>query len=198
MGPHPRTSEAVDGPSARRVRCMIESSGAAGLRWLFLLILFGGVLAIHEITETDGKVSSPGAIARLLSPDPPERPQWGYVHPPEPPPAPAPAAKPAEPAPEPTAAPPTPVPDRFQVAKTDGLGLAFYAAPRREARLRRGLAEGAQVTVLERVGTDWARVRADDGQEGWVGAAYLLPAAASCSDGAPARRSSPSAVCLGY
>ena len=161
----------------------IQSNHGPALAWLFLLLLLGGVLAAYEITETAGAaVSSPGLITRLLARSTPERPQPGSAAPGAAQRGATEVAAPAlptaaEPTPQPTAAPtPTRAPDRFRVANTDGAGLAFYSAPQREARLQRGLAEGAPVTALERVGTGWARVRADDGQEGWVGANYLVPA----------------------
>ena len=47
------------------------------------------------------------------------------------------------------------------------------ASPRADDRTPRGLMEGSWVTLLERRGSDWARVRSDDGQEGWVPARYL-------------------------
>ena len=166
----------------------IPASHSSWLAWLFLLLLLGGVLVVYEIAETAGaSASRPGVITRLLARATPERPQLGFVAPAAvqrgaaaatAAPLPA-AAEPTavEPTPQPTVAPtPTRPPDRFRVANTDGLGLVFHSAPQREARLQRSLAEGASVTVLERVGTGWARVRADDGQEGWVGANYLVPA----------------------
>ena len=42
-------------------------------------------------------------------------------------------------------------------------------------RSRAGLMDGAAVTVVERSGSDWVRVRAANGQEGWVPARYLVP-----------------------
>jgi hypothetical protein len=156
-----------------------RNGDAAGLAWLFLLLLVGGVLSARAITQTARvDASSHASIASLFAgAHQSERPRLGYVRAAEAAPAPT-APAPAEaPTVASTAAPaPTPAPDRFRVAGTDGVGLAFYAAPRRDARLQRGLVEGAAVTVLERVGDAWARVRADDGQEGWVGATYLKPA----------------------
>jgi len=35
--------------------------------------------------------------------------------------------------------------------------------------------DGDWVTVLERRGADWARVRGDNGEDGWVPARYLGP-----------------------
>jgi SH3-like domain-containing protein len=65
--------------------------------------------------------------------------------------------------------------ERLRVANTGGSGVALRASPRDEDRLPRGLVDGTQVGVLERSGTDWVRVRADNGAEGWVPARYLAP-----------------------
>jgi uncharacterized protein YgiM (DUF1202 family) len=64
---------------------------------------------------------------------------------------------------------------RFRVANTDGVGVVLHTAPRQDARVPRGLLEGARVTVLERSDDEWAHVRADNGQEGWVPLKYLTP-----------------------
>ena len=66
---------------------------------------------------------------------------------------------------------------RARVANTDGVGVVLRSEPRLDARTPRGLPDGAQVTVLERSGADWARVRAESsGLEGWVPSQYLAPA----------------------
>jgi SH3-like domain-containing protein len=62
---------------------------------------------------------------------------------------------------------------RARVSNTDGLGVVLRASPRMEDRTPRGLLEGATVTVVERSGSDWFRVRGDNGLEGWVPARYL-------------------------
>jgi hypothetical protein len=69
----------------------------------------------------------------------------------------------------------TPASERLTVANTGGAGVALRASPRDDDRLPRGLVDGTQVAVLERSGTDWVRVRADNGAEGWVPARYLAP-----------------------
>lgn len=71
---------------------------------------------------------------------------------------------------------PAPADVRMRIGHTDGLGVALRSAPRLDAREPRGILEGALVTVLERQGPDWVRVRGDGGQEGWVPAQYVLPA----------------------
>lgn len=83
-----------------------------------------------------------------------------------------------EPPPAPVAALATPAPnvERLKIANTGGVGVALRGSPSDAARLPVGLADGAAVSVLERQGSDWARVRADaGGQEGWVPARYLAP-----------------------
>jgi hypothetical protein len=74
------------------------------------------------------------------------------------------------------AAPALAVGARARIANTDGMGVVLYAAPRAGARQPAGLLEGTQVTVLDRSGSEWARVRADNRQAGWVHASYLAPA----------------------
>ena len=64
---------------------------------------------------------------------------------------------------------------RAHIAHTEGQGVVLRASPREEDRTPRGFMDGDVVTVLERQGSDWARVRGDNGQEGWVPAAYLGP-----------------------
>jgi hypothetical protein len=67
--------------------------------------------------------------------------------------------------------------ERARVANTDGVGVVLRSGPRLDARTPRGLLEGTQVTILERSGADWARVRAESsGLEGWVPSQYLAPA----------------------
>jgi hypothetical protein len=61
------------------------------------------------------------------------------------------------------------------VANTEGQGVVLRASPRDDDRTPRGFLEGDRVTVLERSGPDWARVRGDNGQEGWVPTRYLGP-----------------------
>jgi hypothetical protein len=65
--------------------------------------------------------------------------------------------------------------ERWRIAKTDGLGVVLRSAARLNAREPRGLEEGTLVSVLEREGLDWVRVRSTAGQEGWVPAQYVLP-----------------------
>ncbi len=74
------------------------------------------------------------------------------------------------------ATPGTAAGQRMRVAHTDGQGVVLRASPRIDDRTSRGFEEGDTVTVLERSGPDWARVRGTNGQEGWVPARYLDPA----------------------
>jgi hypothetical protein len=64
---------------------------------------------------------------------------------------------------------------RAHIANTDAQGVVLRASPRDDDRTPRGFLEGDAVTVLERNGSDWARVRGDNGQEGWVPTRYLGP-----------------------
>jgi hypothetical protein len=92
----------------------------------------------------------PPAVARLLAP--------------EAAPGEAPAAAPGEPAGNPG--------EQVRVANTDGAGVALRSAPDDSTRSGRGLAEGSEVTVLERE-AEWARVRSANGLEGWIPTQYL-------------------------
>ena len=65
--------------------------------------------------------------------------------------------------------------DTATVAGTDGTGVVLRASPRDDDWTPRGFMDGAQVTVLERLNADWARVRGDNGQEGWVPTRYIKP-----------------------
>ena len=65
--------------------------------------------------------------------------------------------------------------DVAHVANTGGQGVVLRASPREDDRTPRGFMDGDGVTVLEHSGSDWARVRGDNGQEGWVPARYLGP-----------------------
>jgi Bacterial SH3 domain len=61
------------------------------------------------------------------------------------------------------------------VANTDGQGVVLRASPRDDDRTPRGFTDGEAVTVLERSGSEWARVRGTNRQEGWVPTRYLGP-----------------------
>lgn len=65
--------------------------------------------------------------------------------------------------------------DVVHVANTGGQGVVLRASPREDDRTPRGFMDGDPVTVLERSGSDWARVRGDNGQDGWVPTRYLGP-----------------------
>jgi hypothetical protein len=66
-----------------------------------------------------------------------------------------------------------PAGDVAHVAHTDGAGVVLRASPRDQDWTPRGFMDGAAVTILERQGNDWARVRGANGQEGWVPTRYL-------------------------
>jgi hypothetical protein len=59
------------------------------------------------------------------------------------------------------------------VSGTDGTGVVLRASPTDDDWTPRGFMDGTQVTILERLGSAWARVRGDNGQEGWVPSRYL-------------------------
>jgi hypothetical protein len=89
-------------------------------------------------------------------------------------------AQPAAPAAEaqPTSAPPAaptaaPATDKAHIAHTDGTGVVLRASPRDADRTPRGFMDGTDVTVLERQGAEWVRVRGPNGQEGWIPTRYL-------------------------
>jgi hypothetical protein len=74
------------------------------------------------------------------------------------------------------AATPTPAPqtgERRRIANTDGIGVALRASPGGDRLPGKGYDEGVTVTLLEQQGT-WARIRGDDGREGWVLAVTLV------------------------
>ena len=64
---------------------------------------------------------------------------------------------------------------RAHIAYTDGQGVVLRASPHEDDRTPRGFMDGDSVTVLERQGSDWVRIRGDNGEDGWVPARYLGP-----------------------
>jgi len=93
------------------------------------------------------------------------------------PPEPAPALEPA-PAPaatDPESEPRLAIDGRARVVNTAGRGVVLHTEPRKGARMPAGLLEGAQVTLVELAGEEWARVRSAQGQVGWVPTEYLAP-----------------------
>ena len=73
----------------------------------------------------------------------------------------------------PTATATSEIDERVRVVNTDGQGVVLRASPRDDDKTPRGFMDGTWVTMLEQHGADWARVRGDNGQEGWVPAHYL-------------------------
>ena len=163
----------------------VRSNDSAGLTLMFLIVLAMGFLVARSAAQSlDLGTPNAARLTKALGYGAPDRLLVGYdpavpsqsasrdaqvLAPPviQTPPEPAsPAlAAPAEP----------PASDRLRVTNTDGLGVVLHTAPRKDARVPRGLLEGTRVTVLERSGDDWAHVRADNGQEGWVPSQYLAP-----------------------
>ena len=65
--------------------------------------------------------------------------------------------------------------ERGKVANTEGAGVVLRNSPNDADRRPAGFLDGTPVTVLERVGSDWVHVRADNGQQGWIPARYVAP-----------------------
>jgi SH3-like domain-containing protein len=66
--------------------------------------------------------------------------------------------------------------ERMRVANTDGVGVVLRKSPRDDDKTTHGLMDGASVSVLERTGSDWVHVHADNGQDGWIPTRYVSPA----------------------
>jgi SH3-like domain-containing protein len=66
--------------------------------------------------------------------------------------------------------------ERMTVANTDGVGVVLRRSPRDDDKTTQGLMDGASVNVLERTGSDWVHVHADNGQAGWIPTRYVVPA----------------------
>jgi SH3-like domain-containing protein len=73
----------------------------------------------------------------------------------------------------PAAATPTATVSRATIANTGGSGVVLRNSPNDTDRSRVGLLEGTTVSLMEYSGSDWVRVRADNGQTGWVPARYV-------------------------
>jgi SH3-like domain-containing protein len=65
--------------------------------------------------------------------------------------------------------------ERAVIANTEGEGVVLRKSAKPDDRSQAGLREGTAVFVLERGDADMARVRAENGQEGWVPSQYLAP-----------------------
>jgi hypothetical protein len=63
---------------------------------------------------------------------------------------------------------------RGVIANADGAGVVLRNSPNDLDRTRSGLMDGAAVTLLERSGSEWVRVRADNGLTGWISLRYLV------------------------
>jgi hypothetical protein len=142
--------------------------------------LIGGAIVAAQLWS--GPAPSTGAridVLAAISGPRPERVQSGYQAPAKPavteaaPPAALSSEAAAPAAAEPTAVP-TVEPGRATVAHTDGVGVVLRASPRDNDWTPRGFMDGTGVTILQRQGNDWAYIRGDNGQEGWVPARYLV------------------------
>ncbi len=63
--------------------------------------------------------------------------------------------------------------DKGKIANTDGAGVVLRNSPNDADRRPAGFLDGTNVTVVERAGTDWVQVRADNGLQGWIPARYV-------------------------
>jgi hypothetical protein len=131
-------------------------------------LLVGAVLATRFAFSNPGPASTPDVLGADAAGQPP-RIQVGYQ------PTPAVSGSSAEPAgaARPTATATSEADERMRIANTDGQGVVLRATPRDDDRTARGFMDGTWVTILEQRDPDWARVRGDNGQEGWVPARYL-------------------------
>ncbi len=143
---------------------------------VMLLALLGGLIFGGFVfwQMSRGAVSAPSIeiLAASTESRPPVRALSGAINPPQ---AAAAAAAPTA-LPQPTT-PPQPTraanPDAARVAHTDGVGVVLRASPHDNDWTPRGFMDGDAVTILERKGDDWVRVRGPNDQEGWVPAKYL-------------------------
>ncbi len=144
---------------------------------VMLVVLIGAMIfGAFVFFQLSGGLRPPGIDVLGARSEAAQRPGSGYQ-----PPAPqaqaqaqaqpAVEAKPeAQPTVQPTATVQTGV---AHVAHTDGVGVVLRSSPKDSDRMPRGFMDGTEVTVLERQGTDWVRVRGPNNQEGWIPAKYL-------------------------
>ncbi|HEY3057971.1 MAG TPA: SH3 domain-containing protein [Chloroflexota bacterium] len=143
---------------------------------VMLLALLGGLIFGGFVfwQMSRGHASAPGIeiLGARTEARPPVRALSGAINPPQAAAAgeaPNALAQPTSP-PQPT---PTVNPDAAHVAHTDGVGVVLRASPRDNDWTPRGFLDGDAVTIVERQGKDWARIRGPNGQEGWVPTKYL-------------------------
>lgn len=135
-------------------------------------LMVGGLVAWHIGVRSPLRVPGIDVMGARSETRPPSRALAGAVS--GPPPAVV-AAPTSPPAPQSQAQPTrqaTPS-DHASVAKTDGVGVVLRASPRDDDWTPRGFMDGDAVTILERQGDDWARIRGPNNQEGWVPTRYL-------------------------
>jgi Bacterial SH3 domain len=136
--------------------------------------LLGGLVVAAVLAApifSSGEARSSTELAGISATKQPARPQAGV----QPTPSTSAPASPVRAANLTSSTPAAPTGDRLRVAHTDGQGVVLRASPREDDWTARGFMDSDSVTVLERRGADWARVRGDNGQEGWVPARYLGP-----------------------
>jgi hypothetical protein len=136
--------------------------------------LLGGLVVAAVLAApifSGGEARPRTDLAGISATNQPARPQAGV----QPTPSTSAVASPAHAANLTSRTPAAPTGDRLRVAHTDGQGVVLRASPRDDDWTPRGFMDGDWVTVLEQRGADWARVRSDNGQEGWVPVRYLGP-----------------------
>lgn len=131
-------------------------------------LLVGAVVAMRFGFFSPGPASTPGVLA-IGAAGQPTHVQVGYQ------PTTVPSGSSSAPAvsARSTATATSEAAERMRIANTDGQGVVLRDSPREDDRTPRGFMDGTWVTMLEQEGPDWARVRGDNGQEGWVPSRYL-------------------------
>jgi hypothetical protein len=131
-------------------------------------LLVGAVLATRFGFFSPGAGSTPGALG-VGAAGQPTRVQVGYQ------PTTAPSGSNAAPAvsAQSTATATSEAEERMRIVNTGGQGVVLRDSPLEDDQTPRGFMDGTWVTMLEQHGPDWARVRGDNGQEGWVPSRYL-------------------------
>jgi hypothetical protein len=166
-------SSGMDEPSpAAARRPSSQDSSRPTDRLALVSALLGGLLvaAVLAAPIFSGNDAGPRTdLAGISAANQPTRTQAGF----QPTPSASASASPVRAANLSSATPTAPIGDRLRVAHTDRQGVVLRASPHDADWTPRGFMDGDWVTVLERLGADWARVRGDNGQEGWVPARYL-------------------------
>jgi hypothetical protein len=154
-------------------RASAQDSTRASDRIALGSALAGGVL-VAVILIVQGSSQTP-STARLFGAAATEAPRVQSGHVPEAQVAGADTRGNASAAQRPTAVATSDSASRRQVVNTDGQGVVLRASPRDDDWTPRGFMDGDWVTLVDESGLDWALVRGDNDQQGWVPARYLAP-----------------------